>query len=138
MGGVYKNWWLEVLESSFILNLGILAAAENRLGFSPKWSGRNQTAAYISLSIAFVTTIGIFAYHIYLQIRNMQPWKVCCKFISNIIKVFFNYCRKRLSTRTQESVDESNNESLQGNSTSVPSFSYIPLRETLLENNYNN
>ena len=145
VGGVYKNWWLEVLESSFILNLGVLAAAtynmqlddcENRLGFSPKW---NQTAAYISLSIAFVTTIGIFAYHIYLQIRNMQPWNSCCKFISNKI-TFFSYCREKLSTSTQESVDESNNESLQENSTAFPSSSYIPLREILLENtgSYNN
>ena len=147
VGGVYKNWWLEVLESSFILNLGVLAAAtynmelrgcENRLGFSAKWSGRNPTPAYVSLSIAFVTTIGIFVYHIYLRIRNMQPWKACCKFISNKVKTLFNYYREKLSTSTRETVDESNNESLQDSSTSVPSFSYIPLRETLLENNYNN
>ena len=81
-GGVYKNWWLEVLESSFILNLGVLAAVtyklqledcEDRLGVSSRLGGRNQTAAYVSLSIAFVTTIGIFAHHIYLQIQNMQP-----------------------------------------------------------------
>ena len=147
VGGVYKNWWLEVLESSFILNLGVLAAAtynmelrgcENRLGFSAKWSGRNQTAAYVSLTIAFVTTVGIFAYHIYLRIRNLQPWKACCKLISNKVKALFNYYREKLSTSTRETVDESNNESLQDNSKSVPSFSYIPLREILLENNYNN
>ena len=145
VGGVYKNWWLEVLESSFILNLGVLAAAthnmelrgcEKRVGFSSKWSGRNPTPAYVSLSIAFVTTV--FAYHIYLRIRNMQPWKVCCKLISNKVKALFNYYREKLSTSTRETVDESNNESLQDSSTSVPSFSYIPLRETLLENSYNN
>ena len=83
VGGVYKNWWLEVLESSFILNLGVLVAVTNkmelekaRLSVLLKLGGRNQTTAYVSLSITFVTTIGIFACHIYLQIQNMQPWKI--------------------------------------------------------------
>ena len=31
VGGVYKNWWLEVLESSFILNLGVLVAGTNKM-----------------------------------------------------------------------------------------------------------
>ena len=89
VGGVYKNWWLEVLESSFILNLGVLTAATNkmelekaRLSVTLKLGGKNQTAAYISLSIVFLTTIEIFGYHIYLQIQKMQPWKICSKFIS--------------------------------------------------------
>ena len=141
-GGVYKNWWLEVLESSFILNLGVLAAVTYKtelekatLGVSLKLGGWNPTAAYVSLSIAFVTTIGIFAYHIYLQIRNMQPWKVCCKFISKKSKALSTYFRKKLSRIPQASVNESNGESPQDN-TPVPSpSSYIRLRETLLESN---
>ena len=144
VGGVYKNWWLEMLESSFILNLGVLTAAtykmqlddcENRLGFSLKLGVRNDlTAAYVSLSIAFVTTIGIFTYHIYLQIQNMQPWKVCCKFISKKAKALSSYLREKLLTSAQESVNESNDESPQDN-TPVPSSSYIRLRETLLDSN---
>ena len=140
-GGVYKNWWLEVLESSFILNLGVLAAVtykieleKARLGVSLKLGGRNPTAAYVSLSIAFVTTIVIFAYHIYLQIRNTQPWKICCKFISKKAKALSSYFREKLSTSSQESINESNDESSQDN-TPFPSSSYIPLRETLLESN---
>ena len=31
VSGVYKNWWLEMLESSFILNLGILTANSRKL-----------------------------------------------------------------------------------------------------------
>ena len=142
-GGVYKNWWLEVLESSFILNLGVLAAVtyklqledcEDRLGVSSRLGGRNQTAAHVSLSIAFATTIGIFAYHIYLQIQNMQPWKIFTKFISKKAKVLSTSGRKKPSTSPQESVNESNDESPQDN-TPVPSSSYIRLRETLLESN---
>ena len=141
VGGVYKNWWLEMLESSFILNLGIMAAVtyklqlencEDRLGVSLKLGGRNQTAAYVSLSIAFVTTTVIFAYHIYLQIQNMQPCKICSKLFSKEAKALSNYL---LSTSLQESVNESNGESPQDN-TPVPSSSYIQLRETLLESKY--
>ena len=140
VGGVYKNWWLEVLESSFILNLGVMSAVtyklqlencENRMGASLKLGGRNPTAAYVSLSIAFVTTIGIFTYHIYLQIQNMKPCKICSKFFSKKTKALSNY----FSTSLQESVNESSGESPQDNA-SVPSSSYIRLRETLLESNY--
>ena len=140
-GGVYKNWWLEILESSFILNLGIMAAAtyklqlencEDRLDVSLKLGGRNLAPAYVSLSIAFVTTIGIFAYHVYLQIQNMQPNKICSKLFSKKAKALSNYL---LSTSLQASVNESNDESPQDN-TPVPSSSYIRLRETLLESKY--
>ena len=140
VGGVYKNWWLEMLESSFILNLGIMAAVtyklqlencEDRLGVSLKLGGRSPTPAYVSLSIAFVTTTVICAYHIYLQIQNMQPWKMCSKLFSKKAKALSNYFRKKLSASPQESVNE---RSPQDNKP-VPSSSYIQLRETLLESN---
>ena len=141
VGGVYKNWWLEVLESSFILNLGALAAAtykteleKARLGVSLKLGGRNPTAAHISPSIAFVTTVEIFVYHIYLQIRNTRPWKICSKFISKKANALSSYLREKLSASPQESINESNEEPPQDD-TAIPSSSYIPLRETLLESN---
>ena len=136
-GGVYKNWWLEVLDSSFILNLGVLTAAtyktelencENRLGVSLKVGGRNETAAYVSLSISFLATIGIFSYQFYLQIKTNK--QSCSKFISRITTALSNY---RLLIHTRESVNKSNNESPKNNMC-VPS-SYISLRETLLESN---
>ena len=141
VGGVYKNWWLEVLESFFILNLGVLAAAtykiqleRARLGVSLELGGRKPTAAYVSLSIAFVTTIGIFVHHIYLQIQDTQPWKNCSQSISKKAKGLSSYFREKLSTNLQEAVNESNDEQPQDD-TVIPSSSYIPLRETLLESN---
>ena len=141
VGGVYKNWWLEVLESFFILNLGVLAAAtykiqleRARLGVSLELGGRKPTAAYVSLSIAFVTTIGIFAYHVYLQIHDTQPWKNCSQSISKKAKGLSSYFREKLSTNLQEAVNETNDEQPQDD-TVIPSSSYIPLRETLLESN---
>jgi len=130
VGGVYKNWWLEILEASFILNLGILAAAtynikleESRFDTSLKQG--NHTAAYISLSIAFVTTIGIFLYHIYLQIWSTWPWKICCSFVSKKSKALVNYCNNNA---------QSKNQPLQSNSL-LESSSSIVLRESLLEEN---
>ena len=70
-GGVYRNWCLNVLEGSFVLNLIILAAAT----YHVNQSGGNQLAAgYTSVFIALVTLIGILAYHIFKQLRHT---KVC-------------------------------------------------------------
>ena len=67
LGSVYKSWYLNALELSFTLNLGILAAAT----YHVKLSGGSQAAvAYISVSIAFLTFVGIVTYHIYMQIKS--------------------------------------------------------------------
>ena len=72
---MYKNKYFGVLEASYILNLGILAAATNYV----QQAGGNQAAvAYTSTSIAFLTFILIIIYHIYLQIKNYQCWKTLC------------------------------------------------------------
>ena len=65
-GMVYKSWYLNALEQSFILNLGILAAATYHM----KLSGGSQAAvAYISVGIAFLSFVGILVYHIYMRIK---------------------------------------------------------------------
>ena len=66
-GMVYKSWWLNTLELSFILNLGILAVAT----YHVKQSGGSQAAvAYTSVGIAFLTFVGIVTYHIYIRIKS--------------------------------------------------------------------
>ena len=66
-GVVYKSWYWNVLEVSFILNLGILAAAT----YHVKLSGGSQAAvAYTSVGIAFLTFVGIVTYHIYIRIKS--------------------------------------------------------------------
>ena len=63
-GGVYRNWCLDALEGSFALNLIILVGAT----YHVQLSGRNQLAVgYTSVSIAFITFIGILVYHIFQQ-----------------------------------------------------------------------
>ena len=66
-GMVYKSWYLNALELSFILNLGVLAVAT----YHVSQSGGNQAAvAYTSVGIAFLTFVGIITYHIYMRIKS--------------------------------------------------------------------
>ena len=49
-GSIYRKWYINILESSFILNLGLLSLAS----YHVKVEGGNQAAvAYISVAIAF-------------------------------------------------------------------------------------
>ena len=76
IGTVYKNWYLGVLEASFILNLGISAAATS---YVQQAGGNQAVVSYISTGIAFVTFIAILLYHIDLQIKVSQFLKVFCR-----------------------------------------------------------
>ena len=69
-GGVYKKWYLNVVETSFIFNLTILAAAT----LYAKLAGGNQAAViYSSGSVAFSTFIGIITYHhVYHRMRDSR------------------------------------------------------------------
>ena len=65
-GGVYKRWYLNVIEYSFFLNLGVLAAAT----FYTTVTGRGQTAvAYTSVSIAFAMFIIIVVFHMFMKFK---------------------------------------------------------------------
>ena len=66
-GMAYKCWWLNVLELSFILNLGILAVATQHVNQS---GGSQAAVAYTSVGIAFLTFVGIVTYHIYIRIKS--------------------------------------------------------------------
>ena len=73
-GMVYKSWYLNALELSFILNLSILAAAT----YHVKLSGGSQAAvACTSVGIAFFTFVGIVTYHISLQIKSKVQNILC-------------------------------------------------------------
>ena len=67
LGKVYKNWYLNALEVSFILNLGILAVATYHVNQS---GGSQAAVVYTSVGIAFFTFVGIVTYHIYIRIKS--------------------------------------------------------------------
>ena len=70
---LYVNWYIWLLEASFLLNLGILSVAT----YYTNLTGGNQSAVtFISVGISFATFVGIILYHIFLQIRGTKVWKI--------------------------------------------------------------
>ena len=68
-GLIYKKLCLDVLEASFILNLGILAAATYsvRLVGTPAYESQ-AAVTYTSVGIAFATFVVVLTYHTYQQV----------------------------------------------------------------------
>ena len=70
--GVYKKWYLNVLESSFILNLAFFAAAT----LYAKLANGNQVAIfYTSATVAFSTFFGMIIYHVFQCLRDSRAWR---------------------------------------------------------------
>ena len=68
-GAVYRKLHVDVLETSFIVNLGILAVATYYVKLAVVRDNQLQaTVAYTSVGIAFATFIGVLLYHTYLQV----------------------------------------------------------------------
>ena len=73
--GIYKKWSLNILEFSFFFNLCLLS-----LGVATVHSHELKTALqafiYISVSISFLTFIGILLYHTHKQVASSQKWRM--------------------------------------------------------------
>lgn len=70
--GIYRKWHLDILESSYFLNLGCLSVAVISVGESEYGK---VVATYTSVTIALATFIGILLYHTYKQIRKWKVWR---------------------------------------------------------------
>jgi len=69
---VYCQRYFDVLDSSFLLNLGVLAAATYHI----RLAGGSQIAAvYTSATVALTTFVGIVIYHSYLQLKDRDLTK---------------------------------------------------------------
>ena len=66
-GLIYKRLYLDILEISFILNLGILAVATYYVKLAVVQVSQ-AAVAYTSVGIAFATFIGVLLYHTYQQV----------------------------------------------------------------------
>lgn len=133
-GGVYKKWYNDVLESSFILNVGLLAIGT----FYVRATGGNFKAlAYTSISIAFAIFLGILVLHLYWvtkgshisMLKNIRPnWKAF--FMVNHEKGATFYITEKEVT-TSEIEISSDAMALQSRPESASLF--VALREPLLE-----
>ena len=121
-GGVYKSWYLNVIEYSFFLNVGILASA------TPVAEWGQIAVVYTSVSIAFALFIVIVAFHTLTTLKSLQ----LCNWISiNNLKVKVPELRSALRKLCCKwrSAHHSTQPSTQPG---VSHFS-IELRESLLE-----
>ena len=72
---IYKTWSLSFLETSFFINLAILALATLYIQHS---GGNQNTATLTSVSVAFATFTGIVIYHSVQQIKVTRLWRKVC------------------------------------------------------------
>ena len=73
---VYEHFYNDILESSFILDLGIFSVATFYLNEKAEDAAKSQcTLSSISVGIAFITFLGIFLFHISLVLNSSNIWK---------------------------------------------------------------
>ena len=111
-GSVYKNWCPNALELSCLLNLCIFTASTQHVGLT---RGDQTIVAYISVGIAFLTFVGIVAYHAYLRIKTWKPQYICC-------------CSKNDDKNKNSEINLAQNHHLQTQSSAPPSTTVIDLR----------
>ena len=70
---VYKAWYLNVLEASFIINLLLLVIGTNHVDIL--FGGNQSALTYTSVSVAFATFCGIVVYHSCLQVKDTMVFK---------------------------------------------------------------
>ena len=121
-GSMYRKWFNNILESSFILNLAILALAS----YQVKVEGGSQTAAvYTSVSVAFATFTGIIIYHVTERIVESRTWRTHAR---PMLQHFWDSLTRRQNHQgTTEMVSPP---------TATPPLvttTFIELRESLLE-----
>ena len=132
-GGVYKNWCLDALEGSFVLNLIILVGATYHVKLTyvkdhVKFVENVLTVGYTSVSIALGTFIGILAYHIFQQLRQTKLWK---KVLKLNVKLRFKKLNTKLNKKLHTKQAEVNINNLTNDTTESGRFDQ--LREPLLD-----
>ena len=74
--GIYKKWSLNILEFSFFFNLCLLSLGVQQCVASHELKTTLQAFNYISVSISFLTFIGILLYHTHKQVASSQKWRM--------------------------------------------------------------
>ena len=88
-GKVYKTLWMKLLESFFLLNLGIFTGATLFLKSLEGFSVVEQQAVLTTIMIgsAFIVFIGVLASHCYQELAKMETFKdLCAKCVAFITK----------------------------------------------------
>ena len=147
-GLIYKKLYLDVLEISFILNLGILAGTTYYVKFAVVPVSQ-AAVAYTSVGIAFATFIVVLLYHTYQQVWPKFQEKIDQLCHSDTRKMYNDsssgdevdvyHEAHTLTAPTMTVIERPNPETLALNDTSMPahplsidsSSNLIELREPL-------
>ena len=81
---IYKKKWLHILESSFILNLGVLSMGTLYFHYSG-FEKISCALTHISVGVAFIMFIAIVGYHAHIQLSVNVSVCQCSKFIKKMI-----------------------------------------------------
>ena len=80
LGSVYKNWAMNALETSFILNLAIISTWSLFQRGDPMSVNQSQAiVTCIMIGIAFVTFLFIAAYHVVIQMKKLDLFTYPCR-----------------------------------------------------------
>ena len=133
-GGVYKNWCLDALEGSFVLNLIILVGATMYINITNgnnyvQYEENQLAVGYTSVSTALATFIGILVYHIFQQLRHTKLWK-------KVPKLNMKLGFKKLNTKLSKKLNTKQTEDINLNDLTndlTESVKFDQLREPLLD-----
>ena len=121
--GIYKKWYIDLLETSFVVNLGALAAATSYVS--------NQTAqtviVSISVGIVAIEFIGIIVYHVLLRVGKQLT-------IAQMMNAIANVKKKDQPVERDPNFETSNSKPTQTEvSLLLPPQNFSELREPLLD-----
>ena len=73
--GVYQKKYLNILECSFLLNLGLLSALA---AVFQNDDNSERVVTIISISVALATFIGVLFFHVHLRVKKNYHWFKKC------------------------------------------------------------
>ena len=71
-GNIYINWYLQILDISFIANTGVFAATTLYLRHT---GGSQAVLVYIFVGTALATFTGMIIYHVTMQMKDSRVWR---------------------------------------------------------------
>ena len=124
VGGVYKVWWINLIETAFIMNLGLLSAA-----------GLFKVAANVDITpitctstgITFVLSIAIISYHLAAKVSQTKYGQVLIDFASKLYHSLRER-RKEIDTEVNQFIDTDISDK-------IVTYSEVELAEPLLVTN---
>ena len=128
IGGVYKVWWINLIESAFIMNLGLLSAA-----------GLYKVAANVAMTpiitntstgVAFVLLIAIVSYHLAAKISQTKCGKKLIAFVNKTYRCLRESGAERIGRSRRNSVTDSDS-----SDDNIVTYTEVELTEPLLVTN---